>query len=146
MIICSILMIITLVAIMIFKVQHNNALCNSLLNLNLNKDICNGVIRDFSNPTTISLGTIKNNIQYFKKYNYFINYFIYFFLSYIPIILLCFFKNNQKIGYRICYTSNFFSCFFSSNNFSNIRLGKIYKCFVNFKYNLSTFFFKKFTN
>lgn len=95
-IICSILMIITLVTVMIFKVPHNNGLCNSLLNLNLNKDICNGVIRDFSNPTTISLGTIKNNILYFKKYNYFINYFIYFFLSYIPIFLLCLFKNNQK--------------------------------------------------
>lgn len=100
-IICSIATFLTLLSTMIFKVPFNNEICQSLVDLNLNKEICNGVIRDFSNPSTFSLDLIYNNLKYLNNFNYYSQYSIYIILSYLPICIL-FYKPiiNGNLSYQ----------------------------------------------
>ena len=91
-IICSLLIFFTLLSVMFLKVPFNNEICQSLINLNINKDICNGVIRDFTSPSTFSFKLIYRNLNYLNNFNYFSQYSIYIFLNYLPIIII-FFKS-----------------------------------------------------
>ena len=84
-----------------FQVPFNNEICQSLVDLNLNKEICNGVIRDFSNPSTFPLDLIYNNLKYLNNFNYYSQYSIYIILSYLPICIL-FYKSiiNGNLNYQ----------------------------------------------
>ena len=83
-----------IIIFVIFKTSHlhdNDALCNSLLNVNLSTNSC-WAINDFKNKVVFN-----SILPYFLEKNYFINYAIYFFLTSIPLVILIVKSQNKKI-------------------------------------------------
>ena len=69
------------------KVPYGNEICQSLIDLGINNEICNGVIRDFANPNTFDLNLIYNNLKYLSNFKLF---FAIFFLHNLKL-----FANNS---------------------------------------------------
>ena len=86
------------------KVPYGNEICQSLIDLGINNEICNGVIRDFANPNTFDLNLIYNNLKYLSNFNYFSQYSSYIILNYLPIILI-FYKSvlDGKINFKFFF-------------------------------------------
>lgn len=108
-IICSIVMGITIFFLFLFKIPHNNELCQSLVNLKLNNELCNGVIRDFSSPKVYSLDTIHNNFKYLEKFNYIPQYSIYIIITLLPTFVIIFIKNINLRKKKIFFYYNIIS-------------------------------------
>ena len=89
-----ILIIGIIIFYIILKASHlhdNEALCNSLLDVNLTKNSC-WAINDFKNEIVFT-----SLFPYFLEKNYFINYLIYFFLTSLPLIILIIKSENKQI-------------------------------------------------
>ena len=89
-----ILIIGIIIFYIILKTSHlhdNEALCNSLLDVNLTKNSC-WAINDFKNEIVFT-----SLFPYFLEKNYFINYLIYFFLTSLPLIILIIKSENKQI-------------------------------------------------
>ena len=69
-------------------------MCDSLLSLNLNIEVCQGVMRDFSNEQA---GFVPLNylFKYFENFNY-SNYIFYLILNFAPILIILY-ENKKKI-------------------------------------------------
>ena len=87
--------------LLIFFYSHkhnNNQLCQSLIKLNLNQNICAGTINDYSGLAS-SEGLLRKPFlfDYFQSKNYYKLYGLVFFLNFLPIISYFFLiKKNQK--------------------------------------------------
>ena len=103
-IICSFAILLTLIIVNTLKVPYGNEICQSLIDLGINNEICNGVIRDFANPNTFDLNLIYNNLKYLSNFNYFSQYSSYIILNYLPIILI-FYKSvlDGKINFKFFF-------------------------------------------
>ena len=103
-IICSFAILLTLIIVNTLKVPYGNEICQSLIDLGINNEICNGVIRDFANPNTFDLNLIYNNLKYLSNFNYFSQYSSYIILNYLPIILI-FYKSvlDGKINFNFFF-------------------------------------------
>ena len=89
-----ILIIGIIIFYIILKISHlhdNDALCNSLLNVNLTRNSC-WAINDFKNQIVFT-----SLLPYFLEKNYFTNYSIYFFLTFLPLIILIIQSENRLI-------------------------------------------------
>lgn len=85
--------------IFFFSHKHdNNQLCQSLIKLNLNKNICAGTINDYSGQES-SEGLLRKPFlfDYFQSKNYYKVYGLIFFLNFFPIISYFYLiKKNKK--------------------------------------------------
>lgn len=82
-----------LIAIYAFSSPFNSQICNSLLSLGLNKEICQGVIKDFGSEN-YGLVPFQNMFSYFFQFKYH-NYLFYFILNFLPILFILY-KNKKK--------------------------------------------------
>jgi hypothetical protein len=86
--------LICIILILLFSHLHdNNLLCESLLNLNLNKSICGAVITEYKGKQTYFL-----ILEYILEKNYLSTYGLIIFLNFFPIIFYFFLqkKNEEK--------------------------------------------------
>ena len=95
---CLIAACSTILSLMIFKNPHSALLCESLTNLKLSANICNGVIRDFSNPIFFTKDSFIRVLNIVNDKNYFTNHSIYLFLNFLPIIINLL---NKKLAQKI---------------------------------------------
>ena len=85
------------------------ALCSSLIEVNIRNNVCYGTINDLSiKKQNIFLGLW----GYFNERNYFLNYGLYIFLSLIPIIYAYSRTTNNKFVLKVIFLS--FFCFLFS--------------------------------
>ena len=85
------------------------ALCSSLIEVNIRNNVCYGTINDLSiKKQNIFLGMW----SYFNDRNYFLNYGLYIFLSLIPIIYAYSRITNNKFVSKVIFLS--FFCFLFS--------------------------------
>jgi hypothetical protein len=98
-----------IILILLFSHLHdNNLLCESLLNLNLNKSICGGVITEYKGKQTYFL-----ILEYILAKNYLSTYGLIIFLNFLPIIFYFFLqkKNKENNSLRLLYLTLSLICF-----------------------------------
>ena len=101
--------LICIILILLFSHLHdNNLLCESLLNLNLNKSICGAVITEYKGKQTYFL-----ILEYILEKNYLSTYGLIIFLNFFPIIFYFFLQkeNEDNNSLRLLYLILSLFCF-----------------------------------
>lgn len=100
---------ICILLIFFFSHKHNNQiLCESLLSLKLDKNICSGTIRDYKEAQSFNI-----LLNYFKEFNYYNVYGLSVFLNFLPIIFsfICIKKTERNRSDVLKYINISFLCF-----------------------------------
>ncbi len=111
-------LILVIIIINFSHMHDNNTLCNSVLDVGISTDVCNGTIKEFG--VKIGVGFLVL-LPYFLERNYFINYSLYFLLSLLPLALIIFSSSNKNQNKLILIFLSIFCLLFSLTFFNIVN-------------------------